>query len=65
MDHLRQNTPAPLRAPWYLLLARLLRRLPNPLGFFLDCATRYGDVVDLSFGPRVCLGQGFALAKDS
>jgi cytochrome P450 len=52
MDHLQQNKNIPLRAPWYLLVARLLRRLPNPLGFFLDCGTRYGDVVDLSLGSR-------------
>ncbi|MBI3797388.1 MAG: cytochrome P450 [Deltaproteobacteria bacterium] len=55
MDQLKQTGHTPRRAPWYLLLARLLRRLPNPLGFFLDCATRYGDVVNLTLGPRTYL----------
>jgi len=36
-------------------LARLFGRLPDPLGFFLDWATHYGDVVDLTFGPRTYL----------
>jgi hypothetical protein len=55
MENTEQNPRRPSRVPWRFLLARTLRRLPDTLDFFLRCAEQYGDVVDLTFGPRTYL----------
>ena len=45
----------PQGPPIYLRLAHFFRLRPDILGFLLDCTRKYGDVVDLSLGPRTYL----------
>ncbi|MEI8021543.1 MAG: cytochrome P450, partial [Schlesneria sp.] len=45
----------PQGPPTYLRLGHFLRFRSDILGFLLDCTRKYGDIVDLSLGPRTYL----------